>query len=202
MALVIQYEFRPYKLDAMNTVKVMEAWQNVLFIVVLLIQDAHMFERDGMYELAGWALVAVDAMMVAVMVLSAWKRGACRPGNLDDFIDNGNDYVPPHITDDTVTALQEQHAAEMERLREQMRNQTEHHAADSEQLRAESERIKTESERTKAESERIKTKSEKIEAESEFVKAESDRIKTESERRIEQIKAENTELMRRLEDFQ
>ena len=54
MALVIQYEFRPYKLDAMNTVKVMEAWQNVLFIVVLLIQDARMFERDGMYELAGW----------------------------------------------------------------------------------------------------------------------------------------------------
>ena len=50
MALVIQYEFRPYKLDAMNTVKVMEAWQNILFIVALLIQDAHMFERDGMFE--------------------------------------------------------------------------------------------------------------------------------------------------------
>ena len=174
MALVIQYEFRPYKLDAMNTVKVMEAWQNILFIVVLLIQDARLFERDGMYELAGWALVAVDAMMVAVMVLSAWKRGACRPGNLDDFIDNGNDYVPPHITDDTVTALQEQHAAEMERLREQLHHQNssemqrlrEHHAAESEQLRVESERTK----------------------------AESERIRAESERRIEQFKNENTEL--------
>ena len=195
MALFIQYEFRPYKLDAMNTVKVMEAWQNLLCIVVLLIQDAHMFESDDMYELAGWALVAVDAMMVAVMVLSAWKRGACRPGNLDDFIDNGNDYVPPHITDDTVTALQEQHAGEMERLREQysyeMQRLREHHTAESEQLRAESEQFRVESERTKAESERIKTKSEQVEAESEQFKAE-----------VTELKTENTELRRRLGDSQ
>ena len=49
------------------------------------------------------------------MAWSIWKRGACRPGNLDDFIDTGNYYVPPHITDetdDTVTTLQEQHAAD------------------------------------------------------------------------------------------
>ena len=205
LALVIQYDFRPYKMDAMNTVKIMEAWQNLLCIIVLLIQDAHMFENEAIYDLAGVVLLVVDAMMIAVMAWSAWKRGACRPGHFQDVSMGNGDYEPPQITDetdDTVTARQEQHAAEMERLREQLRNQAERHAADSEQLRAESERIKTESERTKAESERIKTKSEKIEAESELVKAESERIKTESERRIEQIKAENTELMRRLEDFQ
>ena len=37
LALVIQYEFRPYKMDAMNTVKIMEAWQNLLCVVVLLV---------------------------------------------------------------------------------------------------------------------------------------------------------------------
>ena len=163
-----------------------------------------MFENDTMYDLAGMVLLVVDAMMIAVMAWSAWKRGASRPGNLeDDIIDTGNDYVPPRITDETVTTLQEQHTAEMERLREQLHHQNssemqrlrEHHAAESEQLRAESERIKTKSEQIEAESERIKIKSEQIEAE--------------SERRIEQFKAEvaelkakNTELMRRLEDFQ
>ena len=71
MALVIQYEFRPYKMDAMNTVKIMEAWQNFLCIIVLLIQDAHMFESDTMYDLAGVVLLVVDAMMIVVMAWSA-----------------------------------------------------------------------------------------------------------------------------------
>ncbi len=203
LALVIQYDFRPYKMDAMNTVKIMEAWQNLLCIVVLLIQDAHMFESDTMYDLAGVVLLVVDAMMIAVMAWSAWKRGASRPGNLeDDIIDTGNDYVPPRITDETVTKLQEQHTAEMERLREQLRNQAERHAAKSEQFRVESERTKAESEQIRAESERIRAESERTKAESERIKAESERVKAESERRIEQIKAEVTELRRRLEDFQ
>lgn len=198
LALVIQYDFRPYKMDAMNTVKVMEAWQNLLCIVVLLIQDAHMFESDTMYDLAGVVLLVVDAMMIAVMAWSAWKRGACRPGNLDDFIDTGNDYVPPPITDDTVTARQEQHAAEMERLREQLRNQAERHAAESEQLRVESEQFRIESERTKAESEQVKAESEQIRTESERISAESEQIRAGSER----CKNENMELRRRLEEFQ
>ena len=154
-----------------------------------------MFESDTMYDLAGGVLLVVDAMMIVVMSWSAWKRGACRPGYSQDVSMGNGDYEPPHITDeadDTVTALQEQHAGEMERLREQysyeMQRLREHHTAESEQLRAESEQFRIESERTKAESERIKTKSEQVE--------------TEAERRIEQIKAKNTELRRRLEEFQ
>merc|ERR1712100_160291 len=101
LALVIQYEFRPYKMKAMNTVKIMEAWQNLLCIVVLLVQDAHMFESDTMYDLAGVVLLVVDAMMIAVMAWSAWKRGACRPGHFQDVSMGNGDYEPPHITDET-----------------------------------------------------------------------------------------------------
>merc|ERR1711981_827935 len=133
-----------------------------------------MFENEAMYELAGGVLLVVDAMMIVVMAWSAWKRGACRPGHFQDVSMGNGDYEPPQITDetdDTVTALQEQHAAEIERLREQLhqqqnssemrlRGEVERHAAESEQLRAESEQFRIESERTKAESERVKAESE------------------------------------------
>ena len=57
LALVIQNEFQPYKLPAMNTVKVMEAWQNLLVVIVLLIQDADTFKTKAMYNLAGVGVV-------------------------------------------------------------------------------------------------------------------------------------------------
>ena len=121
-------------MDAMNTVKIMEAWQNLLCIVVLLIQDAHMFENDTMYELAGVALLVVDVMMIAVMVWSAWKRGA------------------------------EQHAVDSEQLRaelERIKTESERTKAESERIRAESERrieqFKNENTELKAENTELKT---------------------------------------------
>ena len=122
LALVIQYDFRPYKMDAMNTVKIMEAWQNLLCVVVLLIQDAHMFESEAMYDLAGAALLVVDVMMIGVMVWSAWKRGACRPGHLvEDLSMDQGDYQPPRIFDDERGHAA---AAENEQLREQLQNRS------------------------------------------------------------------------------
>lgn len=91
LALVVQYEFQPYKLDAMNTVKALEAWQNLLSIIVLLIQDADMFKDADMYNLAGVGLVFVDFLMVAIMVWSAWNRGACLVGSLSEAEAEGDD---------------------------------------------------------------------------------------------------------------
>ena len=81
LALVIQNEFQPYKMPAMNTVKVMEAWQNLLIVIVLLIQDADTFKRKAMYNLAGAGVVTIDVMMLAVMAWAAWRRGACGARN-------------------------------------------------------------------------------------------------------------------------
>ena len=75
LSLVLQYEFQPYKLIAMNTVKVMEAWQNLLCIVVLLIQDADMFANAFVYNIAGVVLVALDIVMRAVTPLADWAVG-------------------------------------------------------------------------------------------------------------------------------
>ena len=142
LSLVCQYEFRPYKLDAMNTVKIMEAWQNLLCVVVLLIQDAHMFESEAMYDLAGAALLVVDVMMIGVMVWSAWKRGACRPGHLVEGLsmDQG-DYQPPRIFDDERGHAA---AAENEQLREQLQDRSSEVQQLREQLRIESEQSKAE----------------------------------------------------------
>ena len=91
LSLVLQYEFQPYKLIAMNTVKVMEAWQNLLCIVVLLIQDADMFANAFVYNIAGVVLVALDIVMICIIGWAAAKRGACRRENLIPDNDGDND---------------------------------------------------------------------------------------------------------------
>ena len=103
-------------------------------------------------------------------------------------MDTGEGYAPPHITgeiDDTGTTLQEQHAAEIERLRDQLHQQN----SSEMRLRGEVERHAAESDQLRAESERIKTKSEQVEAESARVRAE-----------VTELKAEATELRWKLED--
>ena len=97
IGLVIQTEFQPYKLDATNTVKVMEAWQNLLCVIVLLIKDADMFKtkdghfHTGMYNLAGIGMVLIDGLMIAVIISSAWKKGAYRIENFIGKEDEGEE---------------------------------------------------------------------------------------------------------------
>ena len=137
LALVCQYEFRPYKIPAMNTIKILEAWQNLLILVILLIQDAEMFSSESLYNLAGVLLLLVDALMIVIIALSAWSRGACRREYLLSSVDYYDDvYQPPFIADerDALEDLQKQHEVEKERLRER-------HAAASKQIIADSEQL-------------------------------------------------------------
>ena len=101
-----------------------------------------MFESTDMYNLAGVALLVVDVMMIGVMVWSAWKRGACRPGHLVEGLsmDQG-DYQPPRIFDDERGHAA---AAENEQLREQLQDRSSEVQQLREQLRIESEQSKAE----------------------------------------------------------
>ena len=89
-----------------------------------------------------YGMLVVDVMMIGVMVWSAWKRGACRPGHLvEDLSMDQGDYQPPRILDDE---RRQDIAAENERLREQLQQLREQHAIETEQLRVESEQSKAE----------------------------------------------------------
>ena len=86
LGLVVQYELKPYKLDLMNTTKTIEAWQNLLCVVVLLIQDANMFQSPTLYDTAGVVLILIDVLMIIIMLQNAFKRGALQVFSRDVFI--------------------------------------------------------------------------------------------------------------------
>jgi hypothetical protein len=155
LALVCQYEFRPYKIPAMNTIKILEAWQNLLILVILLIKDADMFKTEAMYNLAGVALLLVDALMIVIIALSAWTRGACRREYLLSSVDYYDDvYQPPFISDerDALEDLQKQHEVEVDRLRKRHAAASKQIVADSEQLNRQLNRqLKDEAEELRAE---------------------------------------------------
>ena len=105
LALVVQYESRPYALMLMNTSKAIEAWQNLLAVFVLLIQDADMFQSNTLYTAAGVGLVLVDVFMVGIMMSSAfkkrWNRNIMQSAEKVDKgslkHDEGGAYLPPLI---------------------------------------------------------------------------------------------------------
>jgi len=70
ISLVYQQETRPYLLEAMNTTKMIESYQNLLVVIVLLIQDTRTFSNSKAYQLAGITLVCTNLLMILIMFQS------------------------------------------------------------------------------------------------------------------------------------
>jgi hypothetical protein len=75
IALVYQQEHCPYLRASMNKVKMMENYQNILFIIVLLIENGEMFSNSMVYETAGVTLVVTNVSMFFIMLKGLWYQG-------------------------------------------------------------------------------------------------------------------------------
>ena len=100
----------------MNTSKAIEAWQNLLAVFVLLIQDADMFQSNTLYTAAGVGLVLVDVFMVGIMMSSAfkkrWNRNIMQSAEKVDKgslkHDEGGAYLPPLIDNNHAGGAEEE----------------------------------------------------------------------------------------------
>ena len=77
----------------MNDMKTVEAWQNLLVIIVLLIQDANMFQDPEMYGVAAIVLIVVDLLMICLVLRHVFKRHLLGESKNDDD-EVGNLYNP------------------------------------------------------------------------------------------------------------
>ena len=101
----------------MNTSKAIEAWQNLLAVFVLLIQDADMLQSNTFYTAAGVGLVLVDVFMVGIMMSSAfkkrWNRNIMQSAEKVDKgsllkHDEGGAYLPPLIDNNHAGGAEEE----------------------------------------------------------------------------------------------